>query len=205
MQGGATMQTGAATAQTQEETKTCVRCNARISPTQDHEVTPEGVLCRSCFEARRTERERVPQEPVQELSYPLALIGALVGGAAGAAAWWAVTVISHTAFGAVAILIGIAVGKGATLMSGGRRTRGLQILSMMVAGVSFFYASYLVNRTFIRQALAQEGKEAALSLLPDPGLLVRVVSLNFDVLSFLFLGIVLWEAWKLSGPAKLAK
>jgi hypothetical protein len=197
------MENSAATARAPEEIVNCAQCHTMLSGTQDREITPQGVLCRPCYNNRRSDLERVIQEQGRDVNYPMALVGALAGGAAGALAWWGITVVSQVAFGAVAILIGIAVAKGATLMSGNKRSRGLQILSVSVAALSFLYASYLVNRTFIQQVLAKEGKEAALSLLPDPALLFRVVSLNFDAMSFLFLGIVLWEAWKLTAPARV--
>jgi hypothetical protein len=195
------METSAATAQFPEIT-TCTRCRVVITGTENHEITPDGIICRSCSESHRWELERSRPEQGQEINYPAALMGALLGGAAGVLAWWIVTVWSHISFGAVAILIGIAVGKGATLMSGNQRSRGLQILSATVAGASFFYATYLVHRSFLQQALAQAGKEASFSLLPDPMLFFRVVSLNFEMFDVLFLAIVLWEAWKLTAPVK---
>jgi len=118
-------------------------------------------------------------------------------------AWWGITVMTNTAFGIVAILIGVAVGKGAMMMAGNKTSRGVQTMSLVIAGLSFFYASYLVNRTFVQQALAKEGKEIFLSLLPNPELFFRVVFLDFDFLTGLFLAIALWEAWKLSAPLKL--
>jgi hypothetical protein len=89
------------------------------------------------------------------------------------------------------------------MLAGNKRSRGLQILSLIVAGSAFFYASFLVNRSFIQQALEKEGKEMALAVLPNPATMAQVVALNFDVMSVLFLAITLWEAWKIPGPAKL--
>ena len=197
------MQTSAAKIEVPEEQKTCARCHTVISETMDHEVTPDGTLCLSCAGSLRAERNRDAEEQGRGVNYPGALLGALLGGAVGVLAWWQITVWTNIAFGLVAILIGIAVGKGATLFAGGRSSRGVQVMSLIVAGVSFFYASYLVNRTFIQQALAQEGEESVLPILPDPALFVGVISIGFDAFNLLFLAIVLWEAWKLSGPAKV--
>jgi hypothetical protein len=194
------MQTG--TAATIPEEKTCLRCHTILSPGQDHEIAPEGVFCRPCFQVRQSERDRGMREEAQDINYPAALLGALLGGTAGVVAWWGVTVLSNIAFGAVAILIGVAVAKGATLMTGNKRSRSLQVMCLTVAGVAFFYATYLVNRTFIQQALAREGKEAMLSILPDPTLFLRVITIHFDPFNLLFLGIVFWEAWKFTAPLK---
>ncbi len=150
----------------------------------------------------QSEGTRTIEELSQDINYPMALVGALAGGTLGVLAWWGITVMSNTAFGIVAILIGVAVGKGATWAAGNRTSRGVQAMSMAIAGLSFFYASYLVNRTFVQQAMAKEGKEVFLSLLPNPELFFRVVFLNFDFLTGLFLAIALYEAWKLSAPLK---
>jgi hypothetical protein len=196
------MQASAATAQVPQPTS-CSRCHTALSETQDRVVTPEGVLCRPCSNNLRSERERLVQEQGRDVNYPMALMGALLGGCAGVLAWWCITVWTNIAFGAVAILIGIAVGKGATLLVGDKRSRGLQIMSLAVAGASFFYATYVVNRTFVQQALAKEGKEIALSFLPNLHMLFTVISLNFNFLDTVFLAIVLWEAWRLTAPMKV--
>jgi len=196
------METSAATAEVPERT-TCTRCHTALSETQDKVVTPEGTLCRPCSNNLRSERERLVQEQGRDINYLMGLVGALLGGGIGALAWWCITVWTNIAFGAVAILIGIAVGKGATLLVGDKRSRGLQVISVTVAGASFFYAAYLVNRTFVQQALAKEGRQIALSFLPNPHMLFTVISLNFDFLDTVFLAIVLWEAWELTAPMKV--
>ena len=196
------MQSSAARIEAPEEQRTCGRCHTVLGETQDQEITPDGTLCRSCADSQRLERNRDAEEQGQGVNYPGALLGALLGGSIGVLAWWAITVWTNIAFGLVAILIGIAVGKGAALFAGGRSSRGVQVMCLIVAGVSFFYASYLVNRTFIQQALAREGKESFLPVVPDPALFAGVISIGFDLFNVLFLAIVLWEAWKLSAPVK---
>jgi len=196
------MESSAATAQAPVE-MTCSRCHTVLSETQDHVVVPGGIVCRPCSNNLRSDLDRAVQEQSRDINYPMALVGALLGGSAGVLAWWGITVWTNIAFGAVAILIGIAVGKGVTLLAGNKLSRGLQIMSLTVAGCAYFYAAYLVNRTFVQQALAKEGKEIVLTLLPNPQMFFRVVSLNFDVLDVVFLAIVLWEAWRLPAPVKL--
>ncbi|HEV8336141.1 MAG TPA: hypothetical protein VGR67_06995 [Candidatus Polarisedimenticolia bacterium] len=196
------MQPSAATAHASSLPR-CNRCNTELGATQDRVQTTEGILCPPCANNLQAERTRDIQAQGQDVNYPMALLGALLGGTLGVLAWWLITVWTNTAFGLVAILIGIAVGKGTTMLAGNKRSRGLQILSLIVAGSAFFYASFLVNRSFIQQALEKEGREMALAILPNPATMAQVVALNFDVMSVLFLAITLWEAWKIPGPAKL--
>src|SRR5262249_42431616 len=195
------METSAARVSAPEE-KRCVRCNTLLGASQDRQVTVNGLVCGPCYNNLQSERARSIEEQGRDINYLMALLGALAGGAVGVLAWWGITVMTNTAFGIVAILIGVAVGKGATWMAGNKTSRGVQVMALVVAGVSFFYASYLVNRTFVQQAMAKEGKEILLSFFPNPELFFRVVFLGFDLFSGLFLAIALWEAWKLSAPLK---
>ena len=117
--------------------------------------------------------------------------------------WWGFTVVTNIAFGLVAVVIGFAVGKGVTNLAGGKRSVGLQALSTGIAAVSFVYATYLVNRTFLQRAIAEEGQAIVLPLLPEFELLVRVVSAGFEAFDVVFLGIVLWQAWKMPAPLRL--
>ena len=136
----------------------------------------------------------------QDVNYPAAALGGLAGAVAGVLAWWGFTVLTSVAFGLVAIVIGVAVGKGVVMASGNKRHRNLQALSLLVSMAAFFYASYLVNRTFIQRAYAEKGEAVALPLLPEPGLFLAVVSGGFGVMDLVFLAIVGYEAWKIPAP-----
>ena len=176
----------------------CAECGTRLAEGDERVVTDGGVFCRTCFTALRGEIERVVAAQGVDVNYPAAAVGAVLGGVVGALVWWGFTVTTKISFGLVAIVIGVAVAKGAMFFAGGKRARGLQGLSVAVAGLAFFYASYLVNRTLI----LREGA-VHLPLLPGIGLLVRVVSLGFGVFDLVFLAIVLWEAWRIPAPFKL--
>jgi hypothetical protein len=182
----------------------CEQCGTRLHPGQDREVTEGGTFCRPCFEALTSQLQHVLAEQGRDLPYGRALVGGLAGGALGALVWWGFTVLTHVAFGLVAVVIGIAVGKGIGLLSGHKRHLHLQIMSVVIALLSFAYASYLVNRTFIQRSLAEQGNPTVLPLVPDPALFFRVLQAGFGILDLVFLGIVVWEAWRLTAPAKLA-
>lgn len=195
----------------EEETQTakpeeerCAQCKTALADSMDREVTEGGVFCRTCYGALREQVRMAIQAQGGDIAYPMAVIGAVLGGALGAVVWWGFTVVTQIAFGLVAVVIGFAVGKGILMMTGNKRAQGLQILSVVVAGLSFFYASYLVNRTFIMRAFAEDGEEIILPFLPSPELLVNAVGVNFGVMDLVFLAIVLYQAWKIPAPLQLA-
>ena len=185
----------------------CAECGTLLTEGQDRQETDEAVFCRPCFEKLGAQVEQAIQAQSQDINYPMATVGALLGAAVGILAWWGFTVLTEITFGLVAIVIGFAVGKGVTILSGDKRSQGLQILSVVVSGLAFFYASYLVNRTFLLQAFAEEGQELVmdLPLMPDPGLFYNVISLNFGMFDIVFLAIVVYQAWKLPAPLRLAE
>jgi len=162
------------------------------------------LYCRSCYETLAHELRQAVAAMSTDVNYPLATVGALAGGALGVLAWWGFTVMTRISFGLVAVAIGYLVGHGAMRLSGGKRTRGLQILAIVVAALCFFVATYLVNMTFINAALSTRGDPRR---LPFPPLgveqFVRVVAARFGVMDVVFLGIVVWQAWSILRPVRL--
>jgi hypothetical protein len=183
----------------------CAECGTPLAEGQDRQETDGKTFCRSCFERLTHELGRALEQQGQDINYPMALLGGLAGAALGVLAWWGFTVMTSIAFGLVAVVIGIAVGKGVTMLSGGKRHLNLQILSVVIALVGFAYATYLVNRTFIERALVEEGQQMALPWLPSPELFMNVVRLDFGIMDVVFLAIVAWEAWKIPAPVALRR
>jgi hypothetical protein len=184
----------------------CSECQGLIGPGQDHEATEEGaVFCRPCFEGLTTHLQMALAAQGSDINYAGALAGGLVGAAAGILAWWGFTVVTNVAFGLVAVVIGVAVGKGIVMLSGGKRHLHLQIMSVGLSVGSFFYASYLVNRSFILGAMAEQGEGLSfvLPLLPSLALFVEVVKAGFGLMDLVFLGIVVYEAWKIPAPVQI--
>lgn len=183
----------------------CAECGTPLAEGQDRQEADGKTFCRSCFERLTHELGQALAQQGQDINYPLALLGGLGGAALGILAWWGFTVMTSIAFGLVAVVIGIAVGKGVTLLAGGKRHLNLQILSVVIALVGFAYATYLVNRTFIERAVVQEGEQIVLPWLPPVGLFFEVVRLDFGIMDVVFLAIVAWEAWKIPGPLTLPR
>jgi len=187
----------------EKEEVRCSECKSVLSEDQDREKIAEAAFCRPCFNNMQAQLEQAVREQSTDINYSLGFLGALAGGVVGVLAWWGFTVFTQIAFGLVAVVIGLAVGKGATLFTGNKRSLGLQIISVLTAAVAFFYASYLVNRTFIMAAFAESGEALLLPILPDFATFLSVVSLDFGIFEIVFLAIALYEAWKLPAPVRL--
>ena len=181
----------------------CGECGTVLQEGQDREVTEGGTFCRPCFEGLTAQLRQALDAQGQDVDYGKAVAGGVAGAALGVLAWWGFTVLTHIAFGLVAVVIGLAVGKGVVMGSGSKRHRHLQVLSAAMSVAGFVYATYLVNRTFIHKAYADKGEPIVLPLLPAPELLFRVVAAGFGVMDLVFLAIVVYEAWKIPAPAVL--
>jgi hypothetical protein len=182
----------------------CAQCGRALPDPADRVEVEDRAFCRSCYETLRHQIQMAVARQGADINYSGAVVGGLLGGAAGALVWWGFTVTTHIAFGLVAIVIGLAVGHGVLRFSGGKRARGLQILSTAISGVSFFYATYLVNRSLILRVWSEQGGgPASLPWLPDAALFAEVVRANFGIFDFVFLAIVLYQAWKIPAPFRL--
>ena len=181
----------------------CAECGTRLVEGQDRQKTDDAVFCRPCFDRLTHELDQVVAAQGQDINYSMALVGGLGGAVLGALVWWGFTVLTEIAFGLVAVVIGFAVGKGVTMLAGGKRHLNLQIMSVVISTLGFAYASYLVNRTFILQSYAEAGEPIELALLPNPELFYGVVTAGAGVMDLVFLGIVVYEAWKIPAPLQL--
>jgi hypothetical protein len=183
--------------------ETCAQCSKTLSAS-DRIVAGDRVFCRACYETLRMHLQVALENTSRDVNYPMAVLGALLGGAAGVLVWWGFTVVTKIAFGLVAVVIGFLVANGAVRFAGHKRTAGLQVLSVVVCLVSFAVATYLVNMTFINRQLAQQGQSWRLSFPPDDlGQFVAVVRASFGFMDVVFLAIVLWEGWRIPKPLRL--
>ncbi len=190
--------------QTEQAESRCAQCDTTLANGQDRETTDDGVFCRTCFDNLTAQIRQVVVAQGADINYVNAAVGGLGGALVGVVAWWGFTVVTSIAFGLVAVVIGITVGKGIVMMTGGKRHLNLQIMAVAISTLSYFYASYLVNRTFIQRAYLEQGDVVALPILPGPGLLFEVVKLNFGLFDLVFLAIVVFQAWKMPAPIELA-
>lgn len=179
----------------------CIQCEQSMDGNADMENTEKGPLCRSCYSQLADEVRSLVRQQGENIDYTRALVGALAGGMVGAAVWWGFTVLTNIEFGLVAIIIGFTVAKGILMATGGKRSVSLQFVSVAVSCFSYFYATYLVNRSFILREYP--GQSYRFGLLPDPRMFFEINRLAFDVFTVVFLGIVIYQAWKMLAPLQL--
>ena len=140
----------------------------------------------------------------ENVNYPMATLGAVLGGVGGVLIWWGFTVVTKIGFGLIAVAIGFLVGHGAARFSGGKRSVGLQVLSVVVGALAFLIAAYLVDMTFINEVLRQRGDPGRVPFPPASlEMFYRVVAVNFGVMKLVFLAIVIYQAWIIPRPPTL--
>jgi hypothetical protein len=182
---------------------TCARCDTTLTET-DRVVASDRAFCRSCYEVLRFELQQAVARLSQDINYPLGALGAVLGGAAGALAWWGFTALTGIGFGLVAVVIGFLAGHGAVRFAGGKRSAGLQAIAIGAGTLAFLVASYLVNMTFINQTLQRRGEGWRVPFPPDRlETFYRVIAVNFGVMELVFLAIVVYEAWTIPRPPRL--
>lgn len=183
----------------------CAQCVKLITP-DDRVATGDKVFCNTCYADLRGQLETAVQAMSSDIRYPNAVLGAVLGGAAGALVWWGFTAVTRISLGLVAVGIGFAVGWATVRFAGEKRSGGLQVVSVTVATLSYLVATYLVNMTFINHALAGKGGDFRVLFPPqNVGLAVEVVRAGFDVMDVVFLAIVVYEAWKIPRPISLPR
>lgn len=194
---------GESTPETAVVVDTCAQCSKALTA-DDTIAAGDRMFCRACYGSLRAELETVVASMSADVNYLQAAVGALLGGVVGALAWWGFTVLTHIAFGLFAVAIGFLVGHGAVRFAGGKRSGGLQALSVAVALLSYLGAIYLVNMTFINQALANQGDASRVGFPPQTlTMLFSVVTIDFGVMDLVFVAIVVWEAWRIPRPISL--
>jgi len=181
----------------------CAECQSLLRDGDDRQVTPGGTFCRICYDKLSAQLTDAIAAQGRDINYGMAILGGVLGGAIGVFAWWGFTVLTEISFGLVAVVIGLAVGHGVVRLSGGKKSASLQGLAIALAVLSYAYATYLVNRTFIERYLAGQGTPTSLPVVPGPAMFYRVATVSFGIMDVVFLAIVVYEAWKIPRPARI--
>jgi hypothetical protein len=183
-------------------TLTCTRC-AKTLTQGDNVSAQDRVYCRACYETVKLEVQRAVAGMSEDVNYPMATLGAVLGGIVGVLVWWGFTVMTKLGFGLIAVAIGFLVGHGAARFAGNKRSGRLQAIAVVVGALSFLVAAYLVNMTFINELLAQRGDPGRVPFPPaSVHMFIQVLAANFGVMKLVFLAIVVYEAWTIPRPIK---
>lgn len=186
------------------ETLQCAECGASLAEGDDRQTTDDGSFCPPCFGKLTAELQRAIAQSEAGINYPMAAVGGLLGALAGAVLWWGFTVVTKLNLGLIAVAIGFACGRGVSMLSGHKRHLNLQIISAAITIAGYFYAGYLVARTFINRHSAEQGVDFVLPLLPPPELFLAVVTSQFGMMDLVFLAIAAYQAWKIPAPIRIA-
>ncbi len=180
----------------------CAQCQETIS-SGDEIQTENAVFCSTCYGQLKNALDDALVSQGQGINFMGAVAGGLAGSLLGALAWWGFVTATNIQFGLVAVLIGWGAGKGVVVFSGHRRAFSLQLISVALAAVGYALASYWVMRTLIQNYAEANNMIGNMPLFPDPALLIDVVSSGFEMFDFIFLAIVLWQAWKMPAPVTM--
>jgi hypothetical protein len=162
--------------------------------------TEHGSFCKPCYDRVLGIAKEMAGQQNMDINYLLSAVGGILGSGLGILIWWAVTFYSGYAVGIVAIVIGITVAKGITLLNGNKRSGSIQIMAVCLTILSFFYADYLVTRSFILKANAEAID--VLTLIPNPEIFYNLFMDTFDAFNLVFLGIAVWQTWSMTKPFK---
>lgn len=187
----------------------CRQCGQTLTTTDAREVTAGGVFCAPCFTALAQHVKATIRRQGEDINHANAALGGVAGGLLGALVWWGFTALTHVSFGLVAVVIGYLVGRGVVMASGGKRAPSLQVISVLIAAVAYGYASYLVQRTFLLKAIADDpalqAAGARVPLFAPPAFMFDVLRAGFQVFDLVFLAIVVYQAWKMPAPLTLGR
>jgi hypothetical protein len=182
---------------------TCARCEKTLTE-GDRVDAEDRAFCRACYETLRFELQQAAARLSEDINYPMAALGAVLGGSVGVLAWWGFTALTHISFGLVAVVIGFLVGHGTVRFAGDKRGAGLQALAVGVGALAFLVATYLVNMTLINEALRERGDGWRVPFPPHSvQMFYRVLAVNFGIMKLVFLAIVVYEAWVIPRAPRL--
>lgn len=180
----------------------CAQCAGPLGV--DAVTLTDRSLCRGCYDVLAETVTNAVRASSTNVNYPMAVVGAVAGGVVGAVAWWAFTITTNINFGLVAVVIGYLAGQGAMRFAGNKRTTELQWLSAIVAALSYGLATYMVNLTLINRHLQSRGEGLQVPLVPVSVAQVwEILQIGFSAMDLAFLGITVWQAWKITQPLQL--
>ena len=177
----------------------CAQCQQPILAGDPSMQVDAGELCMPCYDALRAEVQRQIDELSSNINYPLALAANGAGSLAGAAIYAASVALSGWDIALVAIAIPWLGVRAQAMAIGPKRSQALQIMTIALS-LGFFAVSRVLTAWMIFNDMASEQglEEIPLALLPFASIdLLFAIAQPLDLL---WVGIVAYEAWRLSKP-----
>ena len=184
---------------------TCAECGCYVAPEVAVTLHTGERFCPSCHAELQSHLHTILEAQARDVNYAAALLGALAGGALGAVVWWQFTVLTHIAFGLIAVLIAVAVAQGIRMTTGGKRNSALHAMAVIVSLLSWLAGIYLVNRSLILRSWGQTQGSAELPWFGGPDYLYKVIRANFGIMDIVFGAITVYQAWILTRPLRLSR
>lgn len=182
------------------EEQKCLECE-KFFISKDMVQTEDGAFCMPCYDAILKTVKELAQFQNTDINYLFSAVGGILGAGLGMFIWWAVTFYSGYAVGIVAIVIGVTTARGITLFNGNKRSQQIQMMAVVMTILSYFYASYLVTRSFVLKQNSAQYIDI-LTLVPTPEVFFGILKNTFNVFNLVFLGIAVWQAWTMTKPFK---
>lgn len=180
----------------------CAQCQTPIPAGEPSMTVDAGTLCMPCYDALRAEVQRQVQALTSNINYPLAFAGNAAGAAVGAGIYAASVALSGWDIALVAIAIPWLGVRAQALVIGPKRSQALQVMTIALS-LGFFAISRVLTAWMVfNDMAAEQGMETIpLAMLP-----LASIDLLFAIaqpLDLLWVGIVAYEAWRLSKPYQI--
>ena len=180
----------------------CVQCQRLIHDDEPREVVDSGTLCMNCYaQLRRVVEDHVGQF-TRDVNYPLGFAANLAGATAGAAIYAASVALSGIDFALVAIAIPWLGVMAMDKLIGVKRTRAIQLMTVGISTVMFFFSRVLTVWIYVNQNAEEFGIEA-FPLADLPFVAIPLLIETFDPLDLLWVGIIVYSAWRRTQPIQL--
>ena len=184
---------------------TCAECGRVVAPEVAVTLHSGERFCPSCHADLQAHLHAIVDAQARDVNYAGALLGAVAGGALGAVVWWQFTVLTHIAFGLIAVLIAFAVARGIRIATGGKRNSALHAMAVIVSLLSWLAGIYLVNRSLILRSWGPTADSSSLPWVGGPDYFYKVIRANFGIMDVVFGAITVYQAWILTRPLRLSR
>lgn len=182
----------------------CDNCK-KIIKGQSHKIDVGSNLVNLCPECFNEIDSKIKKATTGE-NYLFAVILGIVFGFVGSLIWFGAAVLTKYKIGFVALGVGWLTALGIYYGSGKKKSKRLQIISIILSFVAIIFGEYLIANYYIVQNFIEKGYLTGFTLLSP----IKIVPIVFemiptDPLTLLFWGIAIWFAYSFLRPFQIKK